>query len=43
MLRHSYLTSKYGNVMKELAEDTKAMGHTPETAIKEYIKTEAVK
>lgn len=43
MLRHSYLTSKYGSVMKELAEDTSKMGHAPETAIKEYIKTDAVK
>ena len=41
MLRHSYLTSKYGNVMKELAEDTKAMGHDTDTAIKHYIKTDA--
>lgn len=43
MLRHSYLTSKYGNVMKELAEDTSKMGHDPETAIKHYIKTDGTK
>lgn len=38
MLRHIYLSSKYGDTIKELAEDTKAMSHTPSTAMKEYIK-----
>jgi integrase len=28
MLRHSYLSSKYGNVMKEMEDDAEAMGHT---------------
>ncbi len=28
MLRHSYLSSKYGTVMKEMEEDAEAMGHT---------------
>jgi integrase len=36
-LRHSYLSSKYGNVMKEMEGDAEAMGHT--TGIqKNYIK-----
>ena len=43
MLRHSYLTSKYGNVIKELVADTKSMSHDPMTAIKEYIKTDETK
>jgi hypothetical protein len=38
MLRHSYLSSKYGTVIKELKEDAGAMGHTPAIAIQEYIK-----
>lgn len=28
MLRHIYLTSKYGDVKEEMAEDAKAMGHS---------------
>jgi integrase len=28
MLRHSYLSSKYGNVLEEMKEDAEAMGHT---------------
>jgi integrase len=28
MLRHSYLSSKYGDVVKEMEDDAEAMGHT---------------
>jgi hypothetical protein len=28
MLRHIYLTDKYGDVKEEMAEDAKAMGHS---------------
>lgn len=37
MLRHSYLSSKYGEVMKEMEEDADAMGHTTGVQ-KTYIK-----
>jgi hypothetical protein len=37
MLRHSYLSSKYGDVMKEMEEDAEAMGHTTGVQ-KTYIK-----
>jgi integrase len=39
MLRHIYLTSKYGNVKDEMASDAKAMGHSVAQQ-KEYILTE---
>jgi hypothetical protein len=42
MLRHAYLTSKYGEVIKELHEDTKDMGTSVGTALGTYIKTDAV-
>lgn len=38
MLRHIYLTSKYGNTMKEMKEDAQIMGHDVSTAINTYIK-----
>lgn len=38
MLRHSYLSGKYGAVMKELEKDTEQMAHTSDTAIRDYIK-----
>lgn len=37
MLRHSYLTSKYGNITEEMKEDSKAMSHSVEMQ-KDYIK-----
>lgn len=37
MLRHSYLSSKYGDVMKEMEDDAEAMGHTTGVQ-KSYIK-----
>ena len=37
-LRRSYLTNKYSDIEKELKEDTKAMGTSPETAKNNYIK-----
>lgn len=39
MLRHIYLTSKYGDVKDEMANDAKAMGHSVAQQ-KEYILTE---
>jgi hypothetical protein len=39
MLRHIYLTSKYGNVKDEMAKDAKEMGHSVAQQ-KEYILTE---
>lgn len=39
-LRHIFLSEKYGKVMKEMAEDTKAMGHSSEAAIRDYVKTD---
>lgn len=38
MLRHSYLSSKYGPMMKELEQDTKVMANSPAVALKEYVK-----
>lgn len=38
MLRNIYLTSKYGDQAKELAEDAKDMGTSVDTASKHYIK-----
>jgi integrase len=38
MLRHIRDTNKYGEVMKEMKEDSKLMGHTLETKINDYIK-----
>jgi predicted transcriptional regulator len=39
MLRHAFLTHKYGDMMKEMSEDTKAMGTSVEVAKSHYIKT----
>ena len=39
MLRHIYLSNKYGNVLQEMAKDSDAMGHTMAQQ-KEYIKLE---
>jgi hypothetical protein len=41
MLRHSRQTSKYGEVIKEMGEDAKEMGHTLQTAIQDYVKDES--
>jgi hypothetical protein len=38
MLRHSYLSAKYGDAIEDLEEDTTAMGNSPNVAIAEYIK-----
>lgn len=38
MLRNIFLTSKYGDAQKELAEDVAAMGTSSETAMNNYIK-----
>ena len=38
MLRHSYLTSKYGEVKKEQEDDAKAMGHSVSEQQNEYVK-----
>jgi integrase len=38
MLRHIYLSSKYGDIMKEQQEDSKLMSHSMATQ-KDYIKT----
>lgn len=40
MLRHSRQSSKYGEIIKEMAEDAKDMGHTLQTQIQDYIKDE---
>jgi hypothetical protein len=37
MLRHIYLSGKYGNVLEEQKEDAKMMGHNVSTA-RDYIK-----
>ena len=37
MLRHSYLTYKYGNEVKEMKDDAEKMGHSVQTQ-KDYIK-----
>lgn len=38
MLRNIFLTSKYGDIQKELADDVSAMGTSSETAMNNYIK-----
>jgi hypothetical protein len=38
MLRHAYLTGKYGAVREDMKEDAKAMGHTVETQQTNYVK-----
>jgi hypothetical protein len=38
MLRHSYLSAKYGDAVEDLEDDTSAMGNSPAMAIAEYIK-----
>ena len=38
MLRNIFLTSKYGDAQKELADDVEAMGTSSETAMNNYIK-----
>jgi hypothetical protein len=38
MLRNIFLSSKYGNLVKELKEDTKQMGTSVDTAMNNYIK-----
>lgn len=40
MLRHSRQSSKYGEIIKEMGEDAKEMGHTLQTQIRDYIKDE---
>jgi hypothetical protein len=42
MLRHIFLSDKYGDTLKEQQKDAKAMGHSVETQ-KEYIKTDLKK
>jgi integrase len=39
MLRHSYLSKKYGKVLEEMAEDADLMAHDDSTQ-KTYIRTE---
>jgi len=38
MLRNIFLSSKYGNLVNELKEDTKQMGTSIDTALNNYIK-----
>jgi integrase len=38
MLRHIYLTSKYGDVTKEMKEDAQVMGHSVQVQQNNYIK-----
>ena len=38
MLRHAYLTGKYGAVREDMKEDANAMGHTVETQQTNYVK-----
>jgi hypothetical protein len=38
MLRAIYLTGKYGDVVKDLKEDTESMGTSSNTAMTNYIK-----
>jgi hypothetical protein len=38
MLRHIYLSSKYGDITKEMKEDAEIMGHSLETQKNNYIK-----
>jgi hypothetical protein len=37
MLRHIFLSSKYGNTLEEMKEDSSAMGHSVSQQ-KDYIK-----
>jgi hypothetical protein len=41
MLRHSRQSYKYGEVIKQMGEDAKEMGHTLQTQIQDYVKDEA--
>jgi hypothetical protein len=43
MLRKLYLTDKYAAVMKEMKEDTQAMGTSTGTAQTNYIKKDETK
>jgi integrase len=38
MLRHIYLTSKFGDTVKEMKDDAQIMGHSVQTAMNNYIK-----
>lgn len=38
MIRHIYLTNKYGDLKKEMYKDAKMMGHSPETQQGIYVK-----
>jgi hypothetical protein len=38
MLRNIFLSSKYGDMVKELKEDTKDMGTSVDVALNNYIK-----
>jgi hypothetical protein len=38
MLRNIFLSSKYGNLVNELKEDTKQIGTSIDTALNNYIK-----
>lgn len=40
MLRHSYLSSKYGDTLQSMQEDAKEMGHSVSEATKTYVKFE---
>jgi hypothetical protein len=40
MLRNIFLTSKYGDLVNELKEDTKQMGTSSDVALNNYIKTD---
>jgi len=40
MLRNIFLTSKYGDAQKDLADDVASMGTSSETAMNNYIKTD---
>lgn len=40
MLRHIYLSSKYGDTIENMKEDADAMGHSTEEAQNTYIKTD---
>ena len=41
MLRHIYLSSKYGDTLEEMKQDTNAMGHSLNQQ-RDYIKNEIV-
>lgn len=38
LLRHSYLSAKYGDAVDDLEDDTNAMGNSPAIAMESYIK-----